>query len=78
LETETSLIERVMAAQAMAIYLRGSTAQVTEEARHAAHQSRNLRQHAALLRALSVELRRSHRANTPRKWPFARLTPVKS
>ena len=67
-----------MAAQAMAIYLRGSTAYVTEEARHVVNRSRDLRQHAYLLRVLSAALRRSRPVSTPRKWPFARLLLVKS
>lgn len=75
---DASLIERVMAAQAKAIYLRGNTAYVTDEARYFANRSRYLRQQAALLRAFSVALRRARTASAPKKWPFARLVLVKS
>jgi hypothetical protein len=57
--TQPSLAERTMAAQARSIYLRGSTAVLTEEARNAVHRSRNLRHHAALLRAASTAMRSS-------------------
>jgi hypothetical protein len=76
--TQPSLAERMVAAQARAIYLRGSTARVTEEARHVVHQARNLRQHAALLRSLALATRLSRPARAPTKLPIPRLALVKS
>ena len=56
---ETSLFARIVAAQKRAIELHGATAELKKKMGGLLHRSRNVRNHSALLRAVSGVMRRS-------------------